>query len=616
MRKAALRALLALALLAALPAATPALAAVTCNGLQVTISGTEGEDELVGTAGDDVIHGLQGNDTIDGLGGNDTICGGAGADVITGGAGDDSLFGGRGADEISGGSGADTIRGGDGNDVLGGGDGDDHVLGGSGADVVTGGAGRDVAFGNEGNDALDGGPQKDALFGGAGADFIHGRFGNDVLDGGANADVLFGGHGNDVLKGGTGGDTLFGGPGVDVGLSGPGWDACYSTSRDDGCEGPVFLETFDGDPPSPTPFVNTGSFSVSVNSRIGATQHTLAAMDADHTAACGPPPGTHVVTAYEDALYRCRNHMMTAVSSGLFPDRTNMAVAMFSPNQVLDFSGGPATIRFDASTLRASRRDWFEIWVTPFDDLLRMPLQADRVLMQGPPNNALVVGLRDFSTKGTFDAAVFRMGPGGLEETEIVGSNIGYETVLTPSRTTRSTFEIVVERDHLKVWMPQEGLVFIDTAIQALPFDHGIVQFGHNSYEVFECAVGCDAGPATWHWDNIRLAPAEPMKALPASRRFVNSSTASFVSFGEPAPKNAWVQFTAIGKELEVSFDLGATWQKAVTQHAREDYTWRYRNYWMPVPQGATTMHVRGIDTVEHMWQFQDISVLLRSDNT
>ncbi len=124
----------------------------------------------------------------------------------------------------------------------------------------------------------------------------------------------------------------------------------------------------------------------------------------------------------------------------------------------------------------------------------------------------------------------------------------------------------------------------------------------------------CDAGPATWHWDNIELTPAEPMKALPASRRFVNSTTSSFVSFAEPAPENAWVQFTAIGKELEVSFDLGATWQDALTQHDRESYPWRYRNYWMPVPGGTTTMHVRGADTVEHMWQFQDISLLVRND--
>lgn len=46
----------------------------TCNGLEVTICGTEDDDEIVGTEGDDVIDGLGGFNVIDGKGGNDTIC--------------------------------------------------------------------------------------------------------------------------------------------------------------------------------------------------------------------------------------------------------------------------------------------------------------------------------------------------------------------------------------------------------------------------------------------------------------------------------------------------------------------------------------------------------------
>lgn len=609
------RRLAALTMVAATSVATfapaPGVASGACAGLEVTIAGTTGPDVLIGTAGPDVIHGYGGDDVIVGLGGDDVLCGGAGRDDIDAGEGDDVVYGGWGSDVIMGGEGDDLLSGGVAHDEIDGGPGDDRLIGGVGADQLFGRSGRDAVFGDRGPDTIDGGPQNDRLFGGPGADRLLGRFGSDSLYGGSHADRLFGGRGNDSLRGQAGGDTLVGGPGDDGALGGAGFDTCRSATRLDACEGPVYLATFDGDPASPTPIRNSAELSVSVNSRIGATQHTLPPMEADHTPSCDPPPGTHTVTQYEDAVYTCRGHLMTAITSGLFPDRTNMAVAMFSPNQVLDFTGGPATIRFEMSTLRASRRDWFEVWVTPFDDLLRIPVQADRVIMQGPPENGLAVILRDFTSNGVFDASVMN----GFEETEIEGSSPGYETVLTPSRTERATVEIVIERDHLKVWMPDHGLVFIDRAIPRLSFTRGIVQFGHNSYEVFECEEGCAAGPATWHWDDIQLAPAEPLGALPAGRRFVNARTASFVAFPEPAPPDSWVQFTAIGHDLEVSFDLGATWLPAVTQHERESYVWRYRNYWMPVPEGTTTMHVRGTDTSEHVWQFQDISILVRPDD-
>ena len=78
--------------------------AMTCNGLDVTILGTNGPDTITGTERPDVIHGLAGNDTIDGRGGDDTICGGDGNDVLIGGAGNDTLIAGLGQDVLNGGA--------------------------------------------------------------------------------------------------------------------------------------------------------------------------------------------------------------------------------------------------------------------------------------------------------------------------------------------------------------------------------------------------------------------------------------------------------------------------------------------------------------------------------
>ena len=75
--------------------------AFTCNGLNVTILGTNGANVITGTLKPDVIHGLGGNDFIDGNGGDDTICGGDGSDTLIGGTGNDTLVAGLGADSLS-----------------------------------------------------------------------------------------------------------------------------------------------------------------------------------------------------------------------------------------------------------------------------------------------------------------------------------------------------------------------------------------------------------------------------------------------------------------------------------------------------------------------------------
>lgn len=66
----------------------------TCGGERVTISGTDGPDEIFGTNGPDVIHAGPGDDLIFGFGGDDILCGGTGQDILRGGSGDDILIGG------------------------------------------------------------------------------------------------------------------------------------------------------------------------------------------------------------------------------------------------------------------------------------------------------------------------------------------------------------------------------------------------------------------------------------------------------------------------------------------------------------------------------------------
>jgi hypothetical protein len=534
----------------------------------------DGSDEvIVGTPGADVIHGRGGDDTIDGRGGNDVICGGGGADHLIGGPGKDVIHGQGGRDVIEGRKGPDVI------------------IGGNGADLIDGGAGNDTIRGKAGHDDIAGS---------GGSDRLHGDAGNDLMAGGG---------GNDLMRGGSGEDELDGGAGTNRAFGGDDWDVCLQSIRRDPCEGPTFVETFDGDPAQPTPYGSNASITVSINSRVGQTRDQLSAMQAQHGPNCEPPPETHRITDYEDAVYNCRNHVMTAISSGPV-GLGNYAAAVLSPNAMLDFTGGEAVISFDVSTSRASKRDWFEVWITPYEDLLRIPVDEGRPSMQGTPRNGVLVALRAFSTTNAPDVKIVE----DFEVTEIDGPVewIGYEEFLTPSMTVRSTFEIRISEDHITVGMPDENFYWVSESIPGgLDFTRGVVQVGHHSYNVFDCDE-CSSGPNTWHWDNLYLQPAEPITALAANRRAVNPSTASFVTFDEPAPTAAHLQFTGIGSDLEVSFDNGLTWEPVVTQHKREIHNWRYRNYWMRIPGGTTRVDFRGDDPYDGHWQIQDISILSR----
>jgi hypothetical protein len=119
--------------------------------LACTITGTNGNDNLVGTPGDDVICGRNGKDTIDGLGGHDVLIGDNGKDVLIGGDGNDLLLGTQGVDTLLGGTGNDTLHGGRSGDSLTGGAGSDALFGERGADSL------DTLDGVTGNDSADGG---------------------------------------------------------------------------------------------------------------------------------------------------------------------------------------------------------------------------------------------------------------------------------------------------------------------------------------------------------------------------------------------------------------------------------------------------------------------------
>lgn len=137
-----------------------------CKGRNVTIMGTNGNDEILGTNDTDVVRALGGNDVVKSRDGNDVVCGGPGKDRLRMG---------------------NSEKG--------------------GADMAFGQGGRDKLFGQGGRDVLRGGAKKDRIKAGSGKDRLFGQGGNDNLRGQGGADKMNGGAGRDLCNGGAGQDT-------------------------------------------------------------------------------------------------------------------------------------------------------------------------------------------------------------------------------------------------------------------------------------------------------------------------------------------------------------------------------------------------------------------------
>lgn len=354
-----------------------------------------------------------------------------------------------------------------------------------------------------------------------------------------------------------------------------------------------FLETFTGAPSRPQPW-DPANWDVTVHSRDVNTWYQLEAMAADHGLDCTPAPATHIVQAYEDAVYLCHNHVMTAIKA------SGYGLIYLTPNHLVDFSSGSATIRFDVSTLRTSLRDWIDLWVSPYNDHLQLPLDMD-VDLSGPPRNAVQVRM-DLSGN-FFDVVIYR----NFQRTVIDGIPIPYERFLEPSATRRDTFELQISRTSIKFGMPAYNFYWVDARIPDLGWDQGVVQFGHHSYNPLkDCRTPCR--PGTWHWDNVSISPARPFTMIGANRRYVDR-THPTVTLASPTPTQAYLRFAGIGPNIQVRFN-GGSWRVAQVQtHGVAFKDEHFRSYWMPIPAGVTQIEFRGDWWWGGDWHVRDISV-------
>jgi hypothetical protein len=364
--------------------------------------------------------------------------------------------------------------------------------------------------------------------------------------------------------------------------------------------GRTFVETFTSSPTNPQPW-RPANWDVAVHSRDRDTWDTLQPMHAGHGGDCGAPPASHEIRTYEEAVFVCRDHVMTALKADGY------GVIYMTPNQMVDFSSGEAVISWDMSTARTSGRDWVDLWITPFAENLELPLQDWLPDLSGPPRNAIHIFMNTYNGDTVWGAEVIN----NYVATDVSGSNWwkGWRTFLAESASRRDTFELRISRNRLKFGMPGYQFYWLDVPIPQQSWSQGVVQLGHHSYNPTKsdgCGSVCQ--PNTWHWDNVSISPATPFTIVRADRRTADAANGK-LSFPAPAPANASLRFAGIGSNLAVSFDGGKTWQPAQLQVQSKVVEEHFKSYWMPIPAGTASVQVRGNDWWGGKWLVRDVSI-------
>ena len=380
-------------------------------------------------------------------------------------------------------------------------------------------------------------------------------------------------------------------------------------SNGNGTDQNVFLETFDGTPSSPTPWKSL-DWDITVHSRDEPFIYALKPMNAQHGPNCEGPPVTHNISAYEDAVFSCKNHTMTAIYD------EGYGLIYLTPNAMVDFSQGEAVIRFDMSTLRTSFRDWVDIWITPFDENVQLTLDDFYPDLNGGPRHSVHVTMGVFNGQTVFGTDVFRnFNVTSLPE-ELFS---GYEEFFTPSAMRRDTFELRISKNHLRFGMPADpadgiptqDLWWVDTNISpALDWNQGVVQFGHHSYNPLKDCTLPTCTPNTWHWDNVTISPSLEFTLIHSNKRYVDETVSNKITFDAPSPENAFLRFAGRGKNIQFSLNNGQTWITAQLQDTAENYVEEnFQSYWTPIPAGVTSVLFKGTDWYGGIWHIRDVSI-------
>jgi len=349
-----------------------------------------------------------------------------------------------------------------------------------------------------------------------------------------------------------------------------------------------------GMPTAPTLW-KPSNFDVQIHTRDMQNGSGNASHLADHGADCAAPPATHTVSSWQQAVYICHSHVMTAIADSGYGE------VVLTPDHLADWSAGPVTIGFSVSTARTTSRDWITVDISPFAEQLSLPFDFGNVDLTGMPAHYVEL----------------KSGMGGSGQTqwqlarEQAGNDFGaieanespyfeQQTGITPSAVTRTPFELTISSSGYTFRVAPSSAVGGGKVLltgqwsKPLTFTQGVVQFAHHSYNPEKCdviAVKCAAD--TWHWSDFSISSAVPYTLLRPTDQQAVTNSGGGVTFGAPAPAGSYLKFAAIGS-VQVSYDGGKTFSAAqkppmdTSMYHEEHFT----NYLTPVPAGTRNVQV------------------------
>ena len=380
-----------------------------------------------------------------------------------------------------------------------------------------------------------------------------------------------------------------------------------------------FSFNWNGTPAGPTPWSPgaINDWDLIVHNRDH--QDSMYMVNAMHGSNCAAYPATHPVSQFQDSVFLCNNHLMTALNGGGYSE------IVMTPSRLLDFSAS-GTVQVSISTGKLNNRDWLDFWISPFSENLLLPSGGIPPDLQGPTKDALLVQINSsIPTDGHIQE--FH----NYASTDYNGTGMSVETCVAPlggvSTARRDPFLLTLSRTHVKVDMLINGApcTLVDTNIADLGFTLGVVQLGHHSYAPDEgtmcnipgCTVNLGAGAGnTWHWSNFSMSPAVPFTMLRGDMPLtgVQANTSPTVHFAGAAPANSYLRFSGLARRGSIQISAnGGSFFPAQEQMQKGDGAdgvsdGSFINYWTPIPAGTTDVTFQARDSTQP-WAIQDVAI-------
>lgn len=345
-----------------------------------------------------------------------------------------------------------------------------------------------------------------------------------------------------------------------------------------------YTYTFDGAPASPQSAYWMADFDVQVHARGMFSydeMETWPRVIANHGSDCDPM-SSHDVTMAQQAVFQCRNHFMTAAAGAY-------SVIYFSPNRLLDWSDGEASLSIDVSTFRTSGRDWWDLWLTEWDANAAVPL-SDRMGQAGVDLNGPPQG--DFLHLNLMEQSFFK-----AENENGFIDNTDAGTYSASDKMQRDPFVLTINATTFSFCKPDESLCWFRDKPHGLSVKQAVVTYGHHAYDPAKscllpnCWEGDVRAGGTWHWDNLAMSDSVPVTILRGDKRVVTSGPWSApstdgqrtVNFPAPAPAGSYLKFSANSQG----------WTTINGQQVQPEIRFwsdHFTSFLVPIPEGTTSI--------------------------